>query len=123
VNRDMAVKLLIEKVLEGCYFNDNNEIFAEWLLGHLWRNAYEFKVDNERSDGLDVYVVRPLKPRKKFDMFEFVVSEGDYIVDAAYHIGAYVLINVCNEEETECINLYWKDLKRMISDELPIVGL
>jgi hypothetical protein len=123
VSGGMAVKLVVEKVLDGCYFDDHNEIFVEWLLGHLWRNAYKFEVDNERSDGLDVYVVRPIKPRKRFDMFEFFAEEADFIVEAVRYIGAYVLINVCNDREDECINVYWQDLKRLISDELPIVGL
>jgi len=115
------VKVLIEKVFDACDFNDTNEIFIEWMLGHLWRSGYEFGVDDERGDGLMEFKIRPRRVRGRFDVFEFVAEEGEFMVDAMYHIGAFVLIAVCNEEETECINVYWKDVKRMLSDELPIV--
>ena len=116
------IKVFIEKVAD--MYDLTDEIFMEWLMGHLLRGGYKFEVD-ERGGGVVVFGVEPWrlmwKPRGEFDMFEFVVNEAEHIVDAVYHIGAYVLVNVCNDKEDECINLYWKDVKRMISDELPIV--
>ena len=121
MNRGM-VKVFVEKVFDVCDFNDVNEVFVEWFVGHLVRGGYEFRVDDERGGGVVVFEVWPRRSRGSFDVFGFVADEGEYIVDAVYRIGAYVLVNVCNEEEDECVNLYWKDVKRMLSDELLIVG-
>jgi len=115
------VKVLIEKVFDSCDFNDTNDIFVEWFMGYLMRSGYEFRINDERDDVLLEFRIKPRRLVEDFDMFEFVVNEAEYVVDAIYHIGAFVLIAVCNEEETECVNVYWKDVKRMLSDELPIV--
>ena len=117
------IKVFVERVADLHDITDTYEIFMEWLVGHLLRSGYKFEVD-ERGGSIVVFGVEPWRlmwrPREEF-IFEFVVNEAEHIVDAVYHIGAYVLVSVCNDEEDECINLYWKDVKRMISNELPIV--
>ena len=115
------VKVFVERVFDVCDFNDVNEVFVEWFMGHLMRGGYGFRIDDERGGDVVVFEVWPKRVRSNFDVFEFVVGEGEYIVDAVYHIGAFVVVSVCNEGEDECVNLYWKDVKRMLSDELPIV--
>jgi hypothetical protein len=120
-----VVKVFIEKVVDLYDFIDAYEVFMEWFMGHLLRSGYKFEVD-ERDGSIVVFDVEPWRlmwrPKGEFDAFEFVVNEAEYIVDVTYHIGAYVLISVCNNEEDECVNLYLSDIRRIERDELPIVG-
>ena len=116
------VKVFVEKVLDMCDFGDTNEVFVEWFVGYLVRGGYGFRVDDERGGGVVVFEVWPRRSRGGFDVFEFVVNEGWYVAHAAYLIGAYVEVSVCDVEEVNCVNLYLNDIRKMERDELPIVG-
>jgi len=109
-------KIFVYRVCEVCEEPEAGNVFATWLLGFLRQNRYRFGVD-ERDGSTVVYEV------EGGDMFDFVVEHGWYVAYAVYLIGAYVHISICNNEESECVNLYLNDVRRMERDELPIVGL
>jgi len=121
--REMSrVKMFVYRVCEVCEEPEASNVFMTWLIGYLIQNGFAFKVD-ERDGSTLVYEVVRSRDVAVRDMFDFVVGRGWDVAYAAYLIGAYVRISVCNESEEECVNLYLSDLRRVERDELPIVEL
>jgi hypothetical protein len=115
-----GIKVLVYRVCEVCEELEASDVFLTWLAGFVRRSGYRFMVDDER--GSDVWVYEVVDNVFKVpDVFNFVVEKGWYIAYAAYLIGAYVEVSICNWDETECVNLYLNDIRRMERDELPIV--
>ena len=116
-----GIKVFVYRVCEMCEELEATDVFLTWLGGFIRRSGYRFAVDDER--GSDVWVYEVVDDIFKVaDMFSFVVEKGWYIAYAAYLIGAYVEVSICDWDEAECVNLYLNDIRRMERDELPIVG-
>jgi len=109
------VEVFVYRVCEVCEEPEASNVFMTWLMGYLRQNGYRFEVDDYGS--VVVYKV------DGGNVFDFVVNRGWDVAYAAYLIGAYVEVSVCDESEEECVNLYLSDLRRVERDELPIVGL
>jgi len=116
-----GIKVFVYRVCEVCEEPEATGVFLTWLMGFMRRSGYRFAVDDERGDDVWVYgVVSGVFEVP--DVFGFVVEKGWYIAYAAYLIGAYVEVSICDWSESECVNLYLNDIRRMERDELPIVG-
>ena len=116
------VKLFVYRVCEVCEEPEAGNVFMTWLVGDLRQSGFGFEVD-ERGEVVGVYEVVGSRDAAVRDVFDFVVDRGWDVAYAAYLIGAYVEVSVCNESEEECVNLYLSDLRRVERDELPVVGL
>jgi len=120
MNGMSRVKLFVYRVCEVCEEQEAGNVFMTWLVGYLRRSGFDFEVD-ERGESTLVYEVVGSRNVAIHDIFSFAIDRGWDVAYAAYLIGAYVEVSVCDGSEEECVNLYLSDLRRVERDELPIV--
>jgi hypothetical protein len=115
---------MIRLTIEFAMIDDRVDHVIHWVIGWLYRHGYAFSAEEyDYRDGWSVDIhTRGLEP--VVDIFEFVLDEfGNAFRHFINEIDAEIeAVVVCNNKEDECINLYWKDIKRMLGDELPIIG-
>jgi hypothetical protein len=120
--KSRGVKIFVYRPCDVCEEFEATNVFLTWLSGFIRRSGYDFKLDDERGEDVWVYEVVD-GVFKVPDVSNFIVEKGWYIAYAAYLIGAYVEVSVCDWDEEECTNLHLSDIRKMERDELPIVGV
>ncbi|MCI4407690.1 MAG: hypothetical protein JHC26_01270, partial [Thermofilum sp.] len=110
---------MIRLIIEPAIIDQRIDHIVNWVTGWLYRNGYAFysKEYDYRSEwDVEIYVKR-LEPVS--DIFGFVIDEfGDAFRHFINEVDAEIeAVVVCNEDETECFDVWLSDLENLDKQE------